>query len=216
MAKKDRNGERKKRGQSKSIRVPKLGYYMIVTDTEGTERCYFDGLHDSLPEKIQNNLVIKVVETKTTDLVDKCISLTTYDAQYREPWIVFDRDQVKDFDEIIKKAEAKGIKVGWSNPCFEIWMFAYYGNMPNITNSWSCCDKFGELYERKTKIKYDKAEKSLYKKLLDSGDEENAIKIAATKNKHCLDSGYSKPSEMIPCTTVYKLVSEIKGKCSEQ
>ena len=26
------------------------------------------------------------------------------------------------FDEIIKEAEDKGIQVGWSNPCFEIWI----------------------------------------------------------------------------------------------
>ena len=27
-------------------------------------------------------------------MVDKCLELTAYDAQYRIPWIVFDRDQV--------------------------------------------------------------------------------------------------------------------------
>ena len=42
------------------------------------------------------------------------------DLEYRIPWIVFDRDQVQGFDEIIAKAEREGIQVGWSNPCFEI------------------------------------------------------------------------------------------------
>ena len=27
-------------------------------------------------------------------MIDKCLELTAYDAQYRIPWIVFDRDQV--------------------------------------------------------------------------------------------------------------------------
>lgn len=44
MAKKDRQGERRTREQRRNIRVPELGYYIIVTDTEGTERCYFNGL----------------------------------------------------------------------------------------------------------------------------------------------------------------------------
>lgn len=65
MAKGDRTGNRKTREQRITIKVPELGYYLIVTDTEGTERCFFTGLHQSLPEKVRNKLVIKVVETKT-------------------------------------------------------------------------------------------------------------------------------------------------------
>lgn len=127
MAKGDRTGNRKTREQRRTIKVPELGYYLIVTDTEGTERCFFAGLHQSLPEEVRNKLVIKVVETKTRSMIDKCLELTAYEAQYRIPWIVFDRDQVIGFDEIISEAEKKGIQVGWSNPCFEIWMYAYFG-----------------------------------------------------------------------------------------
>ena len=111
MAKKDRTGNRKTRDQRKQFKVPELGYYLIVTDTEATERCFFTGLHQALPEDVRNKLVIKVVETKTRAMIDKCLELTAYDAQYRIPWIVFDRDQVQGFDEIIKEAEDKGIQV---------------------------------------------------------------------------------------------------------
>ena len=38
MAKGDRTGNRKTREQRRTIKVPELGYYLIVTDTEGTER----------------------------------------------------------------------------------------------------------------------------------------------------------------------------------
>ena len=123
MARKDRTGNRKTREQRQPLKIPELGYYLVVTDTEATERCYFQGLHKELPKDIQNKLVIKVVETKTRVMIDKCLEMTAYDAQYRMPWIVFDRNEVKDFDEIIKEAEALGINVGGSNPCFEIWMY---------------------------------------------------------------------------------------------
>ena len=113
MAKKDRTGNRKTREHRKQFKVPELGYYLIVTDTEATERCFFTGLHQALPEDVRNKLVIKVVETKTRAMIDKCLELTAYDAQYRIPWVVFDRDQVQGFDEIIKEAEDKGIQVGW-------------------------------------------------------------------------------------------------------
>ena len=61
MAKKDRTGNRKPREQKKQFKVPELGYYLIVTDTEATERCFFNGLHRALPEDVKNKLVIKFV-----------------------------------------------------------------------------------------------------------------------------------------------------------
>ena len=212
MAKKDRTGNRKPREQKKQFRVPELGYYLIVTDTEGTERCFFNGLHQALPEEVRNKLVIKVVETKTRAMIDKCLELTAYEAQYRIPWIVFDRDQVQGFDDIIAEAKRKDIEVGWSNPCFEIWMYAYFGTMPAIQDSWTCCSEFGRVYENKTGQKYSKADEKMYGKLCMVGDEEKAIQIAQQKMEQCEREGKTKPSEMCPCTTVHKLVGEINQK----
>lgn len=210
MAKKDRTGNRKTREQRKRFRVPELRYYLIVTDTEATERYFFTGLHQDLPGDVRNRVVIKVIETKTQTMIDKCLELTNYDAQYRIPWIVFDRDQVQGFDEIIAKAEREGIQVGWSNPCFEIWMYAYFGSMPVIQNSWTCCSEFGRMYENKTGQKYSKADGQMYGKLCKFGNEENAIRIAEKKLEQCIREGKTKPSEMCPCTTVHELVGEIK------
>ena len=212
MAKKDRTGNRKSREQRKQFKVPELGYYLIVTDTEATERCFFTGLHQALTEDVRNKLVIKVVETKTRAMIDKCLELTAYDAQYRIPWIVFDRDQVQGFDEIIKEAEDKGIQVGWSNPCFEIWMYAYFGSMPAIQDAWTCCSDFGRVYETKTGQKYSKADEQMYGKLCKVGDEEKALQIAQKKLEQCIREGETEPSEMCACTTVDGLVGEIKGK----
>lgn len=212
MAKKDRTGNRKTREQRKQFKVPELGYYLVVTDTEATERCFFTGLHQALPEHVRNKLVIKVIETKTRAMIDKCQELTAYDAQYRIPWIVFDRDQVQEFDEIIAEAVSKGIQVGWSNPCFEIWVYAYFGSMPAIQDSWACCSDFGRIYETKTGQKYSKADGQMYEKLCKAGDEEKAIQIAQQKLEQCKREGKTKPSKMCPCTTVHELVREIKKK----
>ena len=212
MAKKDRTGNRKTRDQRKQFKTPELGYYLIVTDTEATERCFFTGLHQAMPEDVRNRLVIKVIETKTRTLIDKCMELMAYDAQYRIPWIVFDRDQVQGFDDIIAEAVNKGIHVGWSNPCFEIWMYAYFGSMPAIQDSWACCSDFVRVYENKTGQKYSKADEQMYGKLSKAGDEEKAIQIAQYKREQCIREGKTKPLEMCPCTTVHELVGEINGK----
>ena len=59
MARKNRNGNRKPREQRSPIKIPELGYYLVVTDTEATERYYFQGLYKELPKEIQSKLVIK-------------------------------------------------------------------------------------------------------------------------------------------------------------
>ncbi len=212
MARNERTGNRKTREQRNKVRVPELGYYLIVTDTEATERCYFNGLHDSLPYEIQDKLVIRVVETKTRNMLEKCMELTAYEAQYRMPWIVFDRDQVKDFDAIIREAREKEIGVAWSNPCFEIWIYAYFGSMPALCESWTCCSEFGKVYESRTGQKYSKADSNIYRRICKYGDEEKAVIIARQKLEQCERDGKVKPSEMWPCTTVYELVRKIKRK----
>ena len=112
MPRHERTGNRKPREHLANQRVPKLGYYFIVTDTKETEQNYMYGLRDSIPKELQGKLVIKVVKTKTKNLVEEAINLASLNPQYGETWIIFDRDQVQDFDEIISQAKAKGIKFG--------------------------------------------------------------------------------------------------------
>ena len=51
MARKDRCGARKSR-EVRRARKPQMEQYLVVSDTEATERCYFNGLRDSLPETV--------------------------------------------------------------------------------------------------------------------------------------------------------------------
>ena len=108
-----RAGKRRDRNKRVGARVPELGYYLIVTDTEETEKNYFEGLRDSIPMELKDRLVIKVEKARTVELVRKALEMTGQESQYRIPWIVFDRDQVKDFDEIIQTAEKSGVGAGW-------------------------------------------------------------------------------------------------------
>ncbi len=137
MARKDRTGNRKPREQRPPVKIPELGYYLVVTDTE---------------------------------------------------------------------AESFGIMVGWSNPCFEIWMHSYYGSMPAIMESWVCCSEFEKVFERNTGQRYSKSDMAMYEKIFRTGDEEKALQIAKRKHEQCLRDGKTVPSQMCPCTTVYQLV----------
>ncbi len=211
MAKADRTGKRLPRSNARS-RIPDLGYYFIVTDTEKTEENYLYGLWNSLPKELQGRIVIKVVEAPTNKLVEVCKQQASLRPQYAQCWIVFDRDQVERFDEIIRTAKREDVHVGWSNPCIEIWFDAYFGTMHTYHDSVKCCSSFANTYEKKTGQKYSKANRNIYDTLNRYGDESKAIEIAEAKLTKCRENEVRKPSEMCPCTTLHRLVKEIKGK----
>lgn len=203
-----RAGKRRDRNQRVGIRVPELGYYLIVTETEEN---YFEGLRDSIPEELKDCLVIKVEKARTAELVKRVLELTDKESQYRIPWIVFDRDQVENFDEIIQAAEKNSVGAGWSNPCFEIWMYAYFGEMPAIQESYICCERFAERFEKVSGQNF-KNDKDIYRKLVQYGDEEKAVQIAERCYRKCVDDGKETPSEMWPACKVQRLVAEIQQK----
>lgn len=208
----ERRGARKDRNAKRSTRTPELGYYLIVTDTKETEKNYFEGLRDSIPEKLKDKLVIKVFETKTVDIVEKCKELRDKDPQYRIPWVIFDKDQVLDFDNIISNAEKNDIYAGWSNPCIEIWFMAYFGSMPTTTDSVICCNIFKDKLSRVSEIKYIKSDKNIYKHLNKYGNEKIAIEVAEKRHLEYVNNCETTPSKMCSSTTVYMLIKEIKAK----
>lgn len=208
----ERNGKRKTREQLSKRRVPELGYYFIVTDTEETEQNYMIGLRDSIPKELQGRLVIKICKAKTVELVNEALNMASLQPQFGEPWIVFDRDQVQGFDQIISLAQEKGINVGWSNPCIEIWFSTYFGAMPTYQDSVSCCSGFEEKYYKITGQRYQKSDATIYSKLCRFGDEKQAFAIARQKLMEHKRNFKIAPSEMCPATTVSVLVEEIKTK----
>lgn len=212
MSKYERYGNRKTREELAQRRVPLLGYYLIVTDTKETERNYLYGLRDSIPKDLQGKLVIKVLKTKTARLVEEAMEAASLCPQYSEVWIVFDRDEIVAFDEIIENAYLHGIHVGWSNPCIEMWFQAYFGNMPNWETSKKCCEGFSRQYESNTSSLYNKADAGIYKKLCIYGNERKAIQIAKFKLKEHKGNGKQIPSEMCPSSTLALLVEQIKSK----
>ena len=103
------------------------------------------------------------------------------------------------------------MNIAWSNPCFEIWLMSYFKNLENIPNSKKCCETFEKVFQENTNKKYKKSEEKIYNILCENGNENSAIKRSREKY-HQVRKEYSKPSKMIGCTTVYKLVEELKKK----
>ena len=202
-------GKRRARVRAGS-RIPDLGYYIIVTDTKETEKLYFEGLRDNLPSHLQSRLVIKVFpKTDTKNLLDRCIHESNKNPQYRIPWIIFDRDEVLFFDDLIADAHRAHVNTGWSNPCFEVWLHAYFENLQYSQDSIQCCNQFSKKYHELTRTEYEKSDSSLYRNLLTYGDEEKAITRAKYHMTNLLSSNKNSiPSQLSPATTLYKLIPQ--------
>lgn len=184
-----------------------ISHYLILTDTEETEKNYMYGLRDTIPNELKRKIIIKVERISSRKIIEDSVSLAARQNNLSEPWIIFDRDKVKDFDRIIEEAENKGINVAWSNPCIEIWFFAYFGSMPNFYDSVDCVKGFEREFKKITGKKYHKGDEQIYSKLIKYGNEKEAVAIARQTAKHQLNS---KPSKQCPGTVMYLLIEKIK------
>lgn len=213
MSEEARNGNRRRRDHRVDRRNLRLGNYLIITDAKKTEKLYMQGLKESLPKSVREQLQIKGVSDIDTDkLVEKACSLRSKSSVYCDTWIVFDRDLVPNFDKIIKDAESNEIHVAWSNPCIEMWFLAYFNKTPHIPDSTTCIREFkNDCYSKMNKYEYHKDDKAIYNKLIQYGDEIQAIRCAKSRHKS-LQNISRKCSEMVGGTTLYQLVEDIKSK----
>lgn len=202
--------ERKTRDQRKT-QFFRLKHYLIVTDAEKTERNYFEGLKKTLPIEIRDKISIEIITARPLEhLIRKAEDIISKKVQPCEVWLVFDRDETNNFDGIIESAQRKSFNVGWSNPCIETWFCAYFGRIPKKNISRQCIEEFAKEYMRVVKQKYHKNGVDIYNKLVDYGDEKNAIKISRNRMKEYEEIS-CKPSERYGATTVFVLVEEIKN-----
>lgn len=200
------------REKRRDVRTPYLGNYIIVTNTDCTETNYFNGIKNSLPSIIKDSIKIHIYDNiKSCNLIEYAHKLQIENPQYAKPYIIFDRDQEKEFNGIINSATQNGITPCWSNPCFEIWLYSYFDKMPNIDTSQKCCDEFSRIFLKLTSNKYYKNDKDLYKKLVKYGNETEAIKRANTKFNLDIKKYNNHFNEMIGNSTVFKLVEELKN-----
>lgn len=202
-------GRRGKKSDKVETRNMLLGRYLIVTDAEETEPNYFIGFRDSLTEEERRRISIRVKNTKDTkSLLTTAQNLSSKEAQYCSTWIVFDRDEVKNFDEIIVQASNQNIHAAWSNPCFEIWFHAYFGRTPLYDNSQQCWKDFYSLLSKKSGKDCGKNQKNIFELLEQHGDLQKAITTAKKRHLQLKREG-RKPSESNSVTNVYELIEDI-------
>lgn len=218
-----RREERKQRRHE--YKNPRANSFLIVTEGKCTEPFYFEGLGKRIKEKVGGT--VEIVEKPVVDIYGEgCSTGTLIDVAdqivkeakiiYQNVWIVFDRDEFRDFDQAIKAAEDKGYHVAWSNPSFEYWLYLHfhYSDSALYRKEWN--RKLDEIFKQYHlgDGKYAKNYKNIYEQVDVFDGVNNAINNAKRRMSRFNREEY-KPSEYDPGTTVHKLVEKLKRYLEE-
>jgi RloB-like protein len=154
-----------------------------------------------------------------------------------QTWCVFDRDKTENgtdgkdlaFNGSIQHAEAIGMRVAWSNDCFELWILLHFEEVPGTDSEYSHRKKYYERLTEWMKAIPDKTdyEREIfgkpnfdYKRFMKNRD--RFLPIVAKRMEGMLPTAISRaqllegrfdealrPHEMMPCTKVHHLVQAI-------
>ena len=186
--------------------------FLIYCEGANTEPEYFN----SFPIMPQANAI--GLSRSGVSLVEKAIELMGKQKEIdpdQQVWVVFDRDVRysdgkkgdADYNKAIKLANEKGIKCAYSNDCFELWFVLHREYQQSALYRKQYYEKLSKWltinYEKDGKGK-DFA-KSLYSRF------ENQLETALKNAKKLHNSHNDKEfHQQNPCTTVYKLVEELR------
>ena len=198
--------------------TPKPDSFLIVSEGQKTEPLYFDGLANYINGKYGKGIDVRkpIIQTRgegkcTVSLVEEADKIQSRaNIVYNQIWVIFDKDDFLDFDEAIDLALKKGFHVGWSNQCFEYWIFLHfnYSDAALDRNEW--IKKLSEVF-RKNGIDpqgYKKNDSQIFEIATKYGSLKAAVSNAKRIEKQ-YQSG-TKPSLCDPCTTVQDLIFELK------
>ncbi len=185
----------------------------IFTESKGTEPIYFKSKKKEIEEYIRRKLIkveILKMGKSTLSLVNKVvkyISANKIETDKSECWVVFDRDSFnKDFDIAINKANKKGIKVAYSNECFELWLLLHFDFVNSSISRRAYISKLTKKLQKQNK------NNKKYTKTLNIYPLIKKNEITAIRNAKELLKIYKKEKSYLkkdPSTTVHLLVESL-------
>lgn len=152
---------------------------------------------DSAPQNILKKLLLKLKDYSKTDSF----------------WLVCDVDRHNNLNVVIKDAKNNNIQIAISNPCFEVWLYLYCGDI-KIAGSMVYFDETEleeqeELNSQKMKTIYGKS------KSKHCNNHQIAIERAQNLTKTAGAKNFLTEAEHRGKTNVYKLVQAILDNNNE-
>lgn len=182
----------------------------IFTEGTKTEVNYFNSKKEEIRLSPNIEIIVNGLGESTINLVNCALNyifIKKVNLKYDECWLVFDKDDFKDFDEAIKTAEKNNLKVAYSNRCFEVWLLLHFDY---LNSSLSRKDYESKLTKHLIKItgnrniKYEKTF-SMYD-LIKNFEDKAIVRAEKILNGFSPDTLHSKKD---PSTKVHLLVDSL-------
>lgn len=217
---KSRNAPLQDRGHgTRKANTPAI---LIVTEGKATEPLYFNSLvdyihiHYASDLSFHPNIDVQGKGKSTVNLVNDAIQTMAHSHKlYQQCWVVFDKDEYRDFDEAIKLAKEYDINVAWSNPSFEYWLFLHFGydEVSRDRHEWQ--RKLDTVFKNTgfSPSGYEKSSDAIRRLPVTDGLLKTAVKNAEKAMAHFPRD--AKASAMDPCTNVHSLIDVLNPYISD-
>ena len=162
----------------------KIVRFLIVCEGKKTEPNYFKAFTERWSEVKEVN--VKGCGCSTCQLINEAKKIQENleherQVSFDRVWLVFDKDEFKDFNKAIEDAKKEGMNCAWSNQAFELWYVLHFQYLDTGVDRKQYIemieDKVMKASKSKT-FKYKKNDEGFYQILQKHGDEEQAIKRA--------------------------------------
>ncbi|RMF31689.1 MAG: RloB domain-containing protein [Bacteroidetes bacterium] len=184
---------------------------LVACDGEKTEVDYFN----SLRKEARGRLTLKIKPFKggAPKLFQEAIKWSDREHEWDEMWLVFDKDQVSDdeFDNTIQSIQSQAkCRVGWSNPCFELWLCLHFQDHKAFLKTTEAVRLWRDICEKRSW----NAGKSLDSQALDALAQARRDALERARNLWLLRYGTvgenPPPSQANPATSVHQLVERFE------
>ncbi len=210
--------ERREAKASKKRRVAtrsRIVRFLIVCEGQCTEPNYFNALVRDRFSEVRSEEIFGEGRS-TCSLVRKTDEIRRQLERKRQlkfdrVWIVFDKDDFRDFNEAIELATSKGYHPAWSNEAFELWYLLHFTYIDSTISRTAYIRRLEAEISRRLErpsYHYRKNDAGMYRLLQLIGDEEQAKRRAAKLRR--LFRGSDNYKEHKPCTTVDILINELQ------
>ena len=189
--------------------------FLIVCEGKKTEPNYFKAFIDNRRSEVKE-VNVKGCGCSTCQLINEAKKIQEKLEHERQVpfdrvWLVFDKDEFKDFNKAIADAKKEGMNCAWSNQAFELWYVLHFQYLDTGVDRKQYIgmieDKVMKASKSKT-FKYKKNDVGFYQILHEHGNEDFAFKNAEKlRNRHKGKVDYAAHN---PRTEVDLLVNELR------
>lgn len=159
--------------------------FLIVCEGKKTEPNYFKAFIDNRRSEVKE-VNVKGCGCSTCQLINEAKKIQEKleherQVSFDRVWLVFDKDEFKDFNKAIAEAKKEKMNCAWSNQAFELWYVLHFLYLDTGVDRKQYIemieDKVRKISKSK-KFKYKKNDEGFYQILQKHGDEEQATKRA--------------------------------------